>query len=64
VIVALLAWCFLELVYQLQQELYKHLPHARGYHNVVRAGPERTKAGAGAPEPSGATPALMDAVDG
>jgi len=33
VIVSLAAWCFLELVYQLQQELYEHLPHALGYHN-------------------------------
>ncbi len=31
VIVSLAAWCFLELVYQTQQEVYKHLPHAVGY---------------------------------
>jgi H+/Cl- antiporter ClcA len=31
VLVSLAAWCFLELVYQLQQELYTHLPHALGY---------------------------------
>jgi len=33
VIVSLAAWCFLELVYQLQQELFTHLPHALGYNN-------------------------------
>ena len=31
VIVSVLAWCFLELVYQIQQELYHHLPNALGY---------------------------------
>jgi len=31
VIVSLAAWCFLEGVHQLQQELYTHLPHALGY---------------------------------
>ena len=31
VIVSLAAWCYLELVFQLQQELFKHLPHALGY---------------------------------
>jgi H+/Cl- antiporter ClcA len=31
VVVSLLAWCFVELVYQLQQELYHHLPAALGY---------------------------------
>jgi H+/Cl- antiporter ClcA len=31
--VSLAAWCFLELVYQIQQELYHHLPSALGYHN-------------------------------
>jgi chloride channel protein, CIC family len=31
VVVSLAAWCFLELIYQLQQELYTHLPHALGY---------------------------------
>ena len=30
-VVSLAAWCFLELIYQLQQELYTHLPHALGY---------------------------------
>ena len=30
-IVSLAAWCFLELVYQTQQELFTHLPHALGY---------------------------------
>ena len=30
VIVSLAAWCYLESVYQLQQELFKHLPHALG----------------------------------
>jgi H+/Cl- antiporter ClcA len=33
VIVALAAWGFLELIYQIQQELYTHLPHALGYPN-------------------------------
>jgi H+/Cl- antiporter ClcA len=31
--VSLAAWCFVELVYQLQQELYHHLPSALGYHS-------------------------------
>src|SRR5882757_5245112 len=31
VVVSLAAWCFLEGIYQLQQELYTHLPHALGY---------------------------------
>jgi H+/Cl- antiporter ClcA len=31
VIVSVAAWCFLELVYQTQQEIYVHLPHAVGY---------------------------------
>src|ERR1700753_1329227 len=31
--VSLVAWCFVELVYQLQQELYHHLPSAVGYHH-------------------------------
>ncbi len=31
IIVSLAAWCFLELIYQLQRELYTHLPHALGY---------------------------------
>lgn len=30
--VSLAAWCFLELVYQIQRELYHHLPSALGYH--------------------------------
>jgi H+/Cl- antiporter ClcA len=33
VLVSLAAWCFLELVYQIQRELYTHLPSAVGYHN-------------------------------
>ncbi len=33
VLVSLAAWCFLEGVFQLQQELYVHLPHAVGYQN-------------------------------
>jgi H+/Cl- antiporter ClcA len=33
VVVSLAAWCFLELIYQSQQELYHHLPSALGYHN-------------------------------
>jgi chloride channel protein, CIC family len=31
VVVSLASWCFLELVYQIQQELYTHLPNALGY---------------------------------
>ncbi len=31
--VSLAAWCFVELVYQVQRELYHHLPSALGYHN-------------------------------
>jgi H+/Cl- antiporter ClcA len=33
VIVSLAAWCFLEAIYQIQRELYTHLPHALGYSN-------------------------------
>jgi H+/Cl- antiporter ClcA len=33
VIVSLAAWCFLELIYQITQEVYTHLPHALGYDN-------------------------------
>ncbi len=33
VIVSLAAWCFLEGIHQMQQELYTHLPHALGYPN-------------------------------
>jgi H+/Cl- antiporter ClcA len=33
VVVSLAAWCFLELTYQLQQELFHHLPNAFGYTN-------------------------------
>jgi H+/Cl- antiporter ClcA len=33
VVVSLAAWCFLEVIHQLQQELYTHLPHAFGYQN-------------------------------
>jgi H+/Cl- antiporter ClcA len=32
VVVSLAAWCFLELVYQIQQEVFHHLPNALGYH--------------------------------
>lgn len=31
IIVSLAAWCYLELIYQLQRELYTHLPNALGY---------------------------------
>src|SRR6516165_156208 len=31
VVVSVAAWCFLELIHQLQQELFTHLPHALGY---------------------------------
>jgi H+/Cl- antiporter ClcA len=33
IVVSLAAWCFVELVYQIQQELYHHLPSALGYSN-------------------------------
>ncbi len=33
VVVSLLAWGFLELVHQIQEEVYVHLPHAVGYAN-------------------------------
>jgi H+/Cl- antiporter ClcA len=33
IVVSLAAWCFVELVYQMQRELYHHLPSAVGYHN-------------------------------
>ena len=33
VIVSLAAWCFLEGIHQIQQELYTHLPHTLGYQN-------------------------------
>ena len=33
VIVALAAWCYVEGIYQIQQELFTHLPHALGYEN-------------------------------
>ena len=36
-VVSIAAWCFLEAVYQIQQELYVHLPHAVGY----RSGPPK-----------------------
>ena len=31
VIASLAAWCFLELIHQIQQELWVHLPNAVGY---------------------------------
>jgi chloride channel protein, CIC family len=31
VVVSLATWCFLEIVHQIQQEVYTHLPHAVGY---------------------------------
>jgi H+/Cl- antiporter ClcA len=33
VIVSIAAWGFLELIYQIQRELYTHLPNAVGYHH-------------------------------
>ncbi len=33
VAVSLASWCFVELIYQIQRELYTHLPNALGYHN-------------------------------
>lgn len=35
IVVSLATWCFLEGIYQLNRELYTHLPHALGY----RSGP-------------------------
>ena len=31
VVVSIAAWCLLEAIFQIQQELYVHLPHAVGY---------------------------------
>jgi len=31
IVVSLAAWCFLELIHQIQQEVFTHLPHAFGY---------------------------------
>src|ERR1700759_1679 len=31
IVISLATWCFLEAIYQLDQELYVHLPHAVGY---------------------------------
>jgi H+/Cl- antiporter ClcA len=31
IVVSLAAWCFLEAIYQIQRELFTHLPHALGY---------------------------------
>ncbi len=31
IVVSLASWCFLELIYQIQRELYTHLPNALGY---------------------------------
>jgi H+/Cl- antiporter ClcA len=33
IVVSIAAWCFVELVYQLQRELSHHLPSALGYHS-------------------------------
>ena len=33
VVVSIAAWCLLEGIFQIQQELYVHLPHAVGYQN-------------------------------
>ena len=33
VVVSIVAWAFLEAIFQIQQELYVHLPHAVGYQN-------------------------------
>jgi hypothetical protein len=34
-VVSLAAWCFLEGTYQLQQELFVHLPSGLGYHGAL-----------------------------
>ena len=36
VAVSLAAWCFLELIHQIQQEVFVHLPHAFGYSSEPR----------------------------
>jgi H+/Cl- antiporter ClcA len=36
VVVSLAAWCFLELIHQIQQEVFVHLPHAFGYSSEPR----------------------------
>jgi H+/Cl- antiporter ClcA len=36
VVVSLASWCFLELVHQIQQEVFTHLPHALGYSSAPR----------------------------
>ncbi|HET7049518.1 MAG TPA: chloride channel protein [Solirubrobacteraceae bacterium] len=36
VVVSLASWCFLELIHQIQQEVFVHLPHAFGYSNQPR----------------------------
>ena len=36
VAVSLAAWCFLELIHQIQQEVFVHLPHALGYSSEPR----------------------------
>jgi H+/Cl- antiporter ClcA len=33
VVVSFATWCYLELIYELDRELYTHLPHALGYHH-------------------------------
>jgi hypothetical protein len=38
VVVSVASWCFLELTYQIQQELYKHLPNALGITMARRSG--------------------------
>ena len=36
VAVSLASWCFLELIHQIQQEVFVHLPHAFGYSSEPR----------------------------
>ena len=36
VVVSLASWCFLELIHQIQQEVFVHLPHAFGYSSEPR----------------------------
>ena len=36
VAVSLASWCFLELIHQIQQEVFVHLPHALGYSSQPR----------------------------
>ena len=38
VVVSIATWCLLEAIFQIQQELYVHLPHVLGYRTGRRNG--------------------------